>query len=256
MKKPTRLPHLPFKSRAGLTVQREISRLLGVVWIPAVAFVMRFMLFYRIQDARRVRRRFRRLVNEVDGPLLICPNHLTMVDSALVAWALGGSWWYVFNYSRMPWNLPEYHNFAANWANRAVVWVAKCIPIVRGGAREDVAKVLSKVQHVLSRKETAMMFAEGGRSRTGRVDVDSAAHGVGRIASSITGCKTLCVYMRGKKQKSWSTIPALGDSFYVDFKFIEPTSENSGMRRSRDFARQITESLAEMELRYFALQGS
>ncbi len=247
---------LPVRTKLALWVQRQVGRFSGIVWIPTIAFVLRVPLGYRIHNAADVRRRFRRLMREHEGPLLICANHLTMADSALVAWALGGSWWYVLNYRRIPWNLPEYHNFAFNWLNRAAAWIAKCIPVIRGGSREHVSSVLRRIQHVLSRGETALIFAEGGRSRSGRVQTDSAAYGVGRIAGSVPGLRTLVVYMRGDRQSSWSTVPARGDSFYVDFELFHPRSDHSGLRQSRDLAQQIVAKLALMEEAYFQGRGT
>ena len=42
---------------------------------------------WRIENAAEARAEFRRLRRE-GGPLLVCANHLTMIDSALIAWAL------------------------------------------------------------------------------------------------------------------------------------------------------------------------
>ena len=243
---------LPARTRLALFVQREVGRLLSVVWIPTSAFILGVIMRYRIRDAADLRRRFRALVRQTDKPILICPNHLTMADSALVTWALGGSWWYLFNYRWVPWNLPEYRNFAGVWFSKTAVWVAKCIPIVRGGQREQVSGVLKRIQHVMSRGDTAIIFAEGGRSRTGRIQLDSIAHGMGRIVNSIPDCHALCVYLRGDRQRTWSVMPARGDSFYVDFEVFRPVSEHEGMRRSRDFARQIADRLVHLEERYLA----
>ncbi len=251
------MPDLRVRTRAALAVQRAVGRLSAVVWVPSIAFVLRVLLGYRIRNASDVRQRFRKLVREHKGPLLICANHLTMADSALVAWALGGSWWYVLNYRRMPWNLPEYRNFAFSWINRLAAWIAKCIPVIRGGSREHVSGVLQRIQHLLSRGETALIFAEGGRSRSGRVETESAAYGVGRLLASVRNCNALCVYLRGDRQSTWSTVPARGDSFYVDFEMMHPRSEHSGLRRSRDLAQQVVAKLAVMEEAYFAgRQGS
>jgi 1-acyl-sn-glycerol-3-phosphate acyltransferase len=240
------------RTRLGLAVQRAVGRLLSIFWIPATAFAMHVVMRYRIPNASKLRRRFRRLVKESDEPILICANHLTMVDSAVVAWALGGSLWYLFNYRWMPWNLPEYRNYAGKWFNRVGVWILKCIPIRRGGRREEVSATLKRIQYLLSRGETAIIFAEGGRSRTGRVQVESIAHGMGRIVNSVRKCRALCVYLRGERQLAYSTVPARGDSFYVDFELFRPESTHSGMRRSRDFANQIAERLVRMEEKYFA----
>ena len=240
------------RERLALFLQREVSRLASWFWIPAGAFIMRYLLGYKIRNASRVRHRFRAMLRESDAPVLICANHLTMVDSALVAWALGGAWWSVFNFRWVPWNLPETRNFATGGISQLAVWLTKCIPIKRGGRREDVSIVLRRVQHLLSRGETALIFAEGGRSRTGRVQLDSVAHGMGRIAASVAGCRALCVYMRGDRQRTWSALPVIGDSFYVDIDMFQPTSDRSGIRRSRDFASQIADRLVRMEEKYFA----
>jgi len=215
-------------------------------------FILRVIMRYRIQNVAEVRRRFRALVQQTDSPILICPNHLTMADSAILAWALGGPWWLLRNYRWVPWNVPELSNFAGVGLDRAAAWMVKCIPIVRGGPRADLSHSLAKIEHVLSRGETALIFAEGARSRTGRIQLESIAHGVGRIVSALPDCNVLCAYLRGDRQETWSTIPARGDSFYVDFELFRPDSEHSGMRRSRDFAHQVADRLVQLEKKYFA----
>jgi len=97
-----------------------------------------------------------------------------------------------------------------------------------------------------------MIFPEAGRSRSGRVQADTVAHAVGRILTSVPGCLPLCVYLRGDRQTTWSTIPPRGDSFYIDFELVEPKSDYSGMRRSRDISQQIVDRLIGMEAEYFA----
>ena len=246
------MTRLPFRTRAAHTFQREMGRLVAVFWVIPIAFILRVLMGYRIKDVAQVRARYRALLKESDHPLLICPNHLTMMDSAVVAWALGGSWWYLFHYSRMPWNLPEYNNYSSQLPTRLGAWLFKCIPVIRGGRREDVSRVIKRVQHLLSRGETALIFPEAGRSRSGRVEADAVAHAVGRILTSVPGCQPLCVYLRGDRQQTWSTVPARGDSFYIDFEVGELHSDHSGMRRSRDFSRQIVDRLVGMEEEYFA----
>lgn len=243
---------LPLKVRLGHFVQREVGRLLSMVWIPGIAFAMRFVLGYRIKDVAGLRKRFRKMVRENDTPILVCANHLTMVDSAVVTWALGGSWWLLTHYRWVPWNIPEYRNFAFSRFHEAGVWILKCIPVKRGGRREDISRMLKRVKWFLRRGETALIFAEGGRSRSGRMELDSVAHGMGRIVNSVKRCRALCVYLRGDAQATFSNLPARGDSFYVDFEVFRPESELAGMRRSRDFAEQIAQRLVAMEEKYFA----
>lgn len=243
---------LSYRARTSLAIQRWTGRLLAVFWIPLAAFVLRVVMGYRVRDVRELRRRYRDTVRASDTPVLICANHLTMIDSALVAWALGGSWWYVRHYQRMPWNLPERTNFAHNVVSRVAAWLVKCIPVTRGGRRELVAGAMEKIKYVLSRGETALVFPEGGRSRTGRVRPEEVTYGVGRILDAVPDCRTVLVYLRGDRQHGWSTVPPRGDRFTVDFRIVEPHAEGSGLRRARDLARQIAENLARMEEEYFA----
>ena len=103
----------------------------------------------------------------------------------------------------------------------------------------------------LKRREVALLFPEGGRSRSGRIEDGAGAWGVGRIVGAVDGCRVLCVYMRGRQQETWSDYPAKGDSIYVDIDCIEPKSDHRGARRSRDLAQQIMTRLKAMEEAYF-----
>jgi len=175
-----------------------------------------------------------------------------MADSAVIAWALGGSWWYLFRYSRLPWNIPEYNNFSFLKFVGLGAWITKCIPVVRGGSREGVSRVIKKIDYLLRKGDTALIFAEAGRSRTGKVQIDNHAQAVGRIMTTVPECQALCVYMRGDQQDTWSTVPKRGDSIYLDFEIFKPQSTFSGMRQSRDVAQQVVAHIADMESRYFA----
>ncbi len=232
-------------------VQRAVNWGVAPVWVPLAALVLRWGFGYRIRDLARHRARYRELFIESQSPLLVCANHLTLIDSFLVGWALGSPFWYLVRFDRLPWNVPEATNFASRGWSAAATWLAKCIPVLRGGRREEVAGVLSRITLLLRRGEVALMFPEGGRSRSGRVDVEQSAWGVGRIVASVPDCRVLCVYMRGDRQATWGAIPARGDSFEVRLECIEPKSDHRGARRSRDLARQITGQLARMEQGYF-----
>ena len=244
MDSPRRLP-------LGHVLQREIGRLLAVLWIPLAVAALRFGMGYTIEGRDAVREKFRRIRRESSGPLLICANHLTMIDSFLVAWALVPPWRYALRYGELPWNVPERVNFASNGLERACSYVMKCIPIARGGPRVEVAAVLDRIARLSRSGETAMLFPEGGRSRTGRVEVDRAAWGVGRIVGAVPGCRVVCVYLRARGQSTWSKLPARGSAMDVEVECIQPKSDFRGVRRSRDFARQIVSQLASMERQYF-----
>lgn len=236
-------------------VQRAVGWLVAPLWVPAAALVLRFGFGYRIADVARTRQAFARIRSESSAPLLICANHLTLIDSFIIAWALAPSWRYVVDFDALPWNTPEETNFAATKRSRALVYLAKCIPIRRGGSREDVAEVLDRIRYLLERGEVALLFPEGGRSRTGRVDVDNAAWGIGRIIGAVEGCRVACVYMRGDAQSSWSDYPARGDRLRVSVTRVEPKSDARGARRTRDLAHQVVAQLALMEEEHFRVHG-
>jgi 1-acyl-sn-glycerol-3-phosphate acyltransferase len=244
------------ESTGSMQFEHQVQRILGwfsaPFWIPLVGLVLRSHFRYRMNDMAAVRREFHRIRNESSAPLLICANHLTLIDSIIIAWALVPNWNFILNFDLLPWNTPERANFANTRLNRLVVYVAKCIPIQRGGSRSDVAGVLQRVTHLLGRGEQALLFPEGGRSRSGRVIEDSAAWGVGRVVGSLPGCRVLCIYLRGDGQKTWSDFPMRGERFSMEACCIEPKSDARGARRSRDLAQQIVGQLARMEEAYFA----
>jgi len=246
----TRVP-LPRRRRVRLAMQREIGRVLSPVWIPAVAGLLYFWMGYRIPNKAPLRREYARIRREGDGPLLICANHLTMIDSAVIACALGSPWWYLRHFAALPWNMPERNNFARSWAARTLAYIMKCLPIVRGGPRADIADVLNSFVAMLASGHVGLIFPEGGRSRAGRVDLDAAAYGVGRVVRELPGCRVLCVYLRGDHQASFSDIPVRGERFYAAIRLITPTSAATGLRGDREIARRIVGELVDMEHEYF-----
>jgi len=132
-----------------------------------------------------------------------------------------------------------------------MIFLLKCIAITRGGSREGVASVLERIRYLLSKGETALLFPEAGRSRTGRVDEAAAAWGVGRVVGAVPRCRVLVVYLRGRKQTTWSDFPEKGDTIDVLISCIEPKSDARGVRRSLDLSRQVTRRLKQMEEDHF-----
>ena len=206
---------------------------------------------WTVENGKAVREQYASIRAATDHPLLVCANHLTLFDSAIVAWALGSAGFYLRDYRSLPWNLPEQQNFGSTALSRLLIYLMKCVPIMRGSDRGDVARVLAKVAWLIRNGETALIFPEGGRSRTGRVDIDSRTYGAGRIFNSIPGCRVLCVYLRGRAQKAWGPLPVRGEHFHVHLEVIEPRTERRGLRASLDISRQILEHLASMERKVF-----
>lgn len=237
--------------RWKLKIQREITRLLSPLALSMVALVLRYGFGYRIEGLAGLRADYRRVCLQNDDPMIICANHLTLIDSFIIAWALGSPWWYIRQFRTLPWNVPERSIFAATPLLRGVIYIMKCLPIQRGGERRGVTVVLSKLAHLIAKGETALIFPEAGRSRSGRVEVESAATGVGRIYKSVPNCRVICVYLRAESQESYSKVPRRGDRFRGSLEVIEPKTDHPGIRGSRDIAHQILARLADMERGYF-----
>jgi 1-acyl-sn-glycerol-3-phosphate acyltransferase len=242
---------LPDAERRALHRQRAVSRALSPLWIPVFTGLMAWFFRWRVADAGELRATYRALREGSRAPLLICANHLTMLDSFVLGWALGGWRWYLTHFSSLPWNTPERVHFASNWWKRALTYLLKCVPITRGSDRKEVALVLAKVQHLLSLGEVVMLFPEGARSRSGRVELESAAYGVGRIVAAVPGCRVLCVYLRGDGQEGMTDAPRHGEVFRGRTALLEPKSDQGGLRGSLEISRQIVAKLVELERSHF-----
>lgn len=246
---------LPLRDRCALAVQRGAAFALSPLTTVAVTVLLRVWRRLRFEDVATLRRSYRELRRQSDAPLLVCANHLTKFDSALIAYALGSPGWYVRHFSALPWNVPERSLFAATPLQRALAWIYKCLPITRGGSREEIAATLGRFVYLLRRGEVGLIFPEGGRSRSGRVEVDAGGYGLGRVVKNVPDCRVLCVYLRGDAQQTFSDLPARGDLVRARMAWFEPKTDHPGLRGSRDIARQILTRLAELEREHFDAHG-
>lgn len=242
---------LSFRAKTLLMFQNGMGRVAAFILAPCYFAVMRLM-GYRIRDLKAIRASCRREFEKHEGPWLICANHLTMVDSALLSYAMLSLWTHVSTYRWIPWNLPERNNFR-NPILIVLCYLSKCIPVQRGGPRAEMKKVLEKCAYLLNRKQRLLIFPEGGRSRTGRVNRENFSYGAGRfLDSGSDDLRVMCLYLRGDSQASYSALPAFGERFTVLVDVFKPEpSALTGLRAQRESAGQIIERLARMEERYF-----
>jgi 1-acyl-sn-glycerol-3-phosphate acyltransferase len=126
-------------------------------------------------------------------------------------------------------------------------FLGKTIPIDRAGSAEHHRNVLDKLKHLVARGQICTLFPEGGRSRTGTIQIDQVTYGVGQILKDQDNPLVVCVYVRGQSQKHYSYFPARKDRIYVDAELLEPKSEATGLRAARDLSRQVIAKLGEME---------
>ena len=242
------------KSQILLHLQNFIGRISILVLAPLYFFAAK-VFFYRVRDLKEIRHRCAAEFAKHKGGWIICSNHLTMIDSFILSYAIFSLGQHIINYKKLPWNLPEWNNYKGNLLLTILCYLSKCIPINRGGSREKMKESLEKCVYLLKSGETIMIFPEGKRSRTGRVDKEGFSYGVGRFVRNVENSKIMCMYLRGDKQDNYSVIPAWGEKFSVEIEIFTPKhAEGSELRVQREYATQIIERLAQMEENYFALR--
>ncbi len=243
--------------RVGLSVQSALSRLICPLAYHPLLFYLKFVRGYKIAEIQKIRASFNGLLAETkDDPLLICANHLTMIDSALIMWSLSPGWKCILESRRFPWNLPERTIFSDRWWRTTLCYLARCLPITRNGPPGESKRVLENVATLLGRGDSVLIFPEGGRSRIGRIDVENFSYGVGMIAQSLPNVRIVCVFSRGGNQAEYSILPRRGETFFVQFKLLNWTLKSKGLRGAREIALQVIENLAAMEHAYFASHSS
>ena len=242
---------LPFRAKALLLLQIGLCRMAAFILAPCYFAVIRLM-GYRIRNLRAIRQACRSEFQRHEGPWLICANHLTVADSLILSYAMLSLPAHLRLYRWIPWNLPERNNFR-NPFLVLLCYLSKCIPVQRGGPREETKRTLDKCTYLLSRRQRLLIFPEGGRSRTGRVDREQFSYGVGRFLADGGGdLQVMCLYLRGDGQSSYSLLPGFGERFTVLMDVFKPEkSALTGLRAQRDYAGQIIQRLAEMEEKYY-----
>lgn len=240
--------------KRSLETQEALGRF-AVVFTAPLIFLAIKMAGYRVRRLKQIRKKISDLIRRHSGPWLICANHLTLIDSFILAYAMFPMYRYMLHFHLVPWNMPEYMNFNRNRLVGGFCYLAKCIPVIRGGDREVVKLSLEKCVRILQKGENLMIFPEGTRSRAGRVNTRDFTYNVGRWFCNIDNIRVLCIYLRGDGQATYSNFPRFGETFTMMVEPCRPKTKLKGLRAHRDCARQIIEHLAAMEKNYFASRG-
>ncbi len=236
---------LPVSDRALLRLQRMVGWATFAVVGPGSVIAMRLIRNHRIDGMAEARRVYRAAVS-TGRPTIVCANHLTMVDSAFLHWAMAPIPEYLLHFGRFSWNVAALEHFDKNPFLKTIVFLAKTVPIDRGDG--DHAKaVLNKIRWLVSRGEVLTLFPEGARSRSGRIDPSTVTYGVGQILKDLDRPQVLCAYLRGRHQKGMSGVPARGDTMELKVELLEPTTQQTGLRAARDLSRQVIAKLKSME---------
>jgi 1-acyl-sn-glycerol-3-phosphate acyltransferase len=236
-------------------LQYVLGRIAVVATVPLYFLFVRLM-GYRIRDLKQVRNEVRRMYREHEGPWIVCPNHLTMIDSIVLSYGMASLADHIIHFHRVPWNLPERKNFQRSILLAFLCYLSKCLPVDRGGSRQGLQRLLEKCFRVLEWGQSLMIFPEGGRSRTGRVKRENFSYGVGRFVEECGRSRVMLIYLRGDGQQTYGMIPRFGERFTMVAEFFDPGRENgSGLRVQRKYAQRIMERLAALEDACLASRG-
>ena len=235
-----------------LLLQKKIC--FGAIFLfhPLGLFLLKFIFCYHFKNLKHIRKEFQAITKQEKGPLLICPNHLTYVDSILLFFIFGSFWHYLFHFRTYAWNFPTLKNIKNNWFYLLICYLGKSQTIDRQGSPEKIKKSMEKASYLLAQGNYIVIFPEGTRSKSGRVDTENFTYGVGNLLINTPGTKTLCVYLRGNSQKVASNYPARGENFYCQLRLIKPTTVHGSMRAARDLSTQIIQTLSQMEAEYYS----
>lgn len=234
----------------SLAFQQVIAFLFFPLLYCLLWFWMSKIQAYSIDDIKGVRRRYRELMRKNRQPVLICPNHLTFIDSLLIAWALASPWYYLCHFKCFPWNLPKRSHVARSKLYQGICYVGKCLLIDSDTTKAKAT--MSKAQSLLQKGHHVMVFPEGTRSKTGRVNTENFVYGVGGLINQIADMQVLMVYLRGNSQKKRSKMPRKGDKFSLTMNLFRPSSAQKGLRAQREISQQLIQKLHQMEEAYFA----
>jgi 1-acyl-sn-glycerol-3-phosphate acyltransferase len=232
-------------------LQKLCGALLFLPFGLLVEALLRFWGGFKITNLAEVRRQFGKLARG-SSPIVICANHLTYLDSALIAHALAPSWWYALHFQKLPWNLPAGDHFKKGIFNRLVAFWFKCIFIHRDGSKTHKAAVLAAVRELAAAGEPVTIFPEGRRSRVGRIDRQNLKYGVGKLLGGLERPIVLCLYLRGDRQQEYSRVPPRRSRFHIGWSVLEPFVPDRPEDAQRELTGQVVRELSRLEAEHFA----
>ncbi|MBE7437974.1 MAG: 1-acyl-sn-glycerol-3-phosphate acyltransferase [Spirochaetales bacterium] len=235
----------------------RLQILLSYLAFPVLAAGSLAYLFwvrrYHFADLEHLRRTYK----EMRGPVIVVANHLNMLDSLLIHHALGSVKDYVRNFRLLVWNLPAAENFKTTLFLSLYTYLGKCIAVNRAAPPEEQRQLTRTLSDLVRRGERLLIFPEGGRSRTGRLDAENWTYGAGTIIAAVDDLQVLCLYLRSRSQGEYGFLPERGSILEHRFSLIRPRSGPSGqtdltgMRLARYYARQLLAQMQALEHEFF-----
>jgi hypothetical protein len=237
----------------------HLQKLVGHVNYPWFGLLFKLLLTgvcgYRCRELSTLRAKVRDFyARHPNKPVLICSNHLTMIDSMLINLFLVDPLTYLFRFRLFSWNVPELANFGKSLWLRLMCYLGKCVFVERKGPIASRKLTMSKMLYLLKSQQILTVFPEGGRSRSGLVDLENLVYGAGQLVQEIPGCQVLCVYLRGESQDSYSFFPRRRETFVMDAKPFTPDQESlaSGRKGAKSITIAIMSEIKKMENSFIA----
>lgn len=234
--------------------QRRLSWLFSLISYALLILVVRLYCRYRVAGLRELRAKARRLLGAGTGPVIWAANHLTMVDSFLVYWALMPLW-RCWEEPLLPWSTPEYKNYyrlggpALSCLVRGYLYLCRCIPIQRDGEdAEAVAKrelVFEKCVQIAKDGGSVFVFPEATRARNGWLDPSRPKDFLGRLALAAPAARFLCVYLRGESQLGATVMPKRGEVLRAQISAIPAVLP--GETAPRQISQRLFQELARLQ---------
>jgi 1-acyl-sn-glycerol-3-phosphate acyltransferase len=235
--------------------QANLCRILLLPVGGLLVATMKYIRAYRIENIASIRHEFKQIWADKERcgwPLVICANHLTFIDSAIIIWALASNFWDLFNYRAFTWNVPAGDFFKKKLHYHAILYLTKCIFIDRQGSPAHKNAVLNLCRYLLAKGNVVLIFPEGQRSRDGRFGKDRLRFGTGKILTSLENARVLCIYLRSPLQDKFSSYPPTGSLFSLQMKLIQPVADGPSKKRASIAAvKEIGEAIDEMENQFF-----
>jgi len=206
----------------------------------------------KLENRAEIEKKFSSIYDKHDGPILICSNHLTLIDSIMVQYYLGSYLKYLKDFDKFIWSFPERENFAGNIFLNVITYFGKCIHVRRSKGNLKKQNLIEKITYLKKNKQVLSLFPEGTRSRSGRIIPSETSYGAGEMLEYLPQAKVLCLYLRGQNQQTYSHFPQRGEKVNALLEEISPSSELTGRKKQKDLSLQIISHLKSMEEKYFA----
>ena len=236
------------KDLAALRRQKLWSAALSWFTYMWVIAACKYYWHYSIEDVEKLREDVWKKLDAHDGPVIWAANHLTLIDSFLVFWAL-------FPFSKslknrlVPWSTPEYRNYyylggpVQRRLIRALMYLCRCIPFLREG--EDEASIrwretaYQKCVQVLRDKGAVFVYP----GRASRSQFEFTGPGLSTVVWTLRE-RFLCVYLRGDRQLY--TAPCRRPASFRVVADLVPTVLPE--KRQRQVSQRLFDKIASMQM--------